>query len=147
MQKTGHKQILWQCETNARRKNDKLMHIFLDTESKGMNRCVKRRGMRSYVSSEGGIQKDVKGMCNRACSKWRYFSGILREAKILRRMKLKFYLTAIRPTAIYDSECRQMNKKDEACVKVIKAKLLRWYLGRSCLNCITNEALRKSWEL
>ena len=49
------------------------------------------------ISEEGGSEEAVRARVSAACGKWRDLSGIISDKKMPRKLKIKVYMTDIRP--------------------------------------------------
>ena len=57
------------------------------------------------ISEEGGSEEAVRARVNAACGKWRDLSRVISDKKIPRRLKIKVYMTDIRPVLLYLPDC------------------------------------------
>ena len=56
-------------------------------------------------SEEGGSEEAVKARVSAAWGKWRDLSGVISDTKMARKLKIKLYMTVIRPVLLYGAEC------------------------------------------
>ena len=57
------------------------------------------------ISEEGGSEEAVRARVSGAWGKWRDLSGVISDKKIPRKLKIKLYMTVIRPVLLYGAEC------------------------------------------
>ena len=63
------------------------------------------RYLGSMLQRDGNIDEDVSNRIKAGWMKWRQASGVLCDKRIQRKLKGKFYRTAIRPAMLYGAEC------------------------------------------
>ena len=97
----------------------------------------------SVVSSDGDVTCDVQSRINAAWAKWRMATGVLCDRRIPLSLKSKFYKTAIRPVALYGSECWPTTVKHEQALHSMEMRMLRRCLGLTWHDHVTNEDARK----
>ena len=97
----------------------------------------------SLFTSEGGSQADVNNMIRIGCMKWKEVSGVMCDRKMPLELKDKVFKTIIRPAMKYGSECWAVKKKDETKLNSAEMRMLRWARGKTRLDHIRNEDLRK----
>ena len=75
------------------------------------NQCTILRQINKFkyvgvtISEEGGSEEAVRARVNAACGKWRDLSRVISDKKIPRRLKIKVYMTDIRPVLLYLPDC------------------------------------------
>ena len=74
--------------------------------------------------------------------KWRKASGVICDRKVPKKLKGKFYRTAIRPAMLYGSECWALKGQQEKKLGVAEMRMLRWMSGYTRLDKIRNEYIR-----
>ena len=57
------------------------------------------------ISEEGGSEEAVRARVSAAWGKWRDLSGVISDKKMPRKLKIKLYMTVIRPVLLYGAEC------------------------------------------
>ena len=70
--------------------------------------------------------------------KWKEVSGVMCDRKMPVALKDNVFKTIIRPAIRYGSECWAVKKKDSA-----EMRMLRWARGKTRLDHIRNEDIRK----
>ena len=63
------------------------------------------RYLGSMLHKDGYIDSDVCHRIKAGWLKWRQASVILCDKRVLQKLKVKFYRTAIRPAMLYGAEC------------------------------------------
>ena len=97
----------------------------------------------SIFTSEGGSQADVNNRIRIGWMKWKEVSGVMCDRKIPVKLKDKVFKTIIRPAMTYGSECWAVRKKDEYKLDSVEMRMLRWARGKTRLDHIRNEDIRK----
>ena len=98
-------------------------------------------------TSEGGSQADVNNRIRIRWMKWKEVSGVVCDSKRLVKLKDKVYKTIIRPAMTYSSECWAVKKKDENKLNSAEMRMLRWARGKTRLDHIRNEDIRKEADV
>ena len=75
--------------------------------------------------------------------KWKAVPGVMCDRKMPVKLKDKVFKTIIRPAMTYDSECWAVKKKDENKLNSAEMRMLRWARGKTRLDHIRNEDIRK----
>ena len=81
------------------------------------------------ISEEGGSEEAVSARVSAACGKWRYLSGVISDKKMPRKLKIKVYMTDIRPVLLYLPDCWTVGKKEEHILEKTEMKMLRRIKG------------------
>ena len=97
----------------------------------------------SLFTSEGGSQADVNNRIRIGWMKWKEVSGVMCDRKMPVELKDKVFKTIIRPAMTYGSECWAVKKKDESKLNSAEMRMLRWARGKTRLDHIRNEDIRK----
>ena len=99
------------------------------------NQCTILRQVNKFkyfgvtISEEGGSEEAVRARVSAACGKWRDLSGVISDKKIPRRLKIKVYMTDIRPVLLYLPDCWTVRKKEEQILEKTEMKMLRRIKG------------------
>ena len=99
--------------------------------------------LESLFTSEGGSQADVNNRIKIWWMKWKEVSGVICDRKMPVELKDKVFKTIIRPAMPYGSECWAVKKKDESKLNSAEMRMLRWARGKTSLDHIRNEDIRK----
>ena len=97
----------------------------------------------SLFTSEGGSQADVNNRIRIGWMKWKEVSGVMCDRKMPVELKDKVFKTITRPAMTYGSECCAVKKKDESKLNSAEMRMLRWARGKTRLDHIRNEDIRK----
>ena len=65
------------------------------------------------IGEEGGSEEAVRARVSAACGKWRDLSGVISDKKMLRKVKIKLYMTVVRHVLLYKAERWTVGKKEE----------------------------------
>ncbi len=97
----------------------------------------------SLFTNEGGSQADVNNRIRIWWMKWKEVSGVMCDRKMPVALKDSVFKTIIRPAMTYGSECWAVKKKDESKLNSAEMRMLRWARGKTRLDHIRNEDIRK----
>ena len=97
----------------------------------------------SIFTSDGGSQADVTNRIGIGWMKWKEVSVVICDRKMPVKLKDKVFKTIIRPAMAYGSECWAVKKKDEDNLNSAEMRMLRWARGKTRLDHIRNEDIRK----
>jgi hypothetical protein len=100
------------------------------------------RYLGSILQSNGEIDEDVSHRIRAGWVKWRQASGILCDKKVPRKLKGKFYRTAIRPAMLYGAECWATKVQHIQKMNVAEMRMLRWFCGHTRRDRIRNDEIR-----
>ncbi|VFQ75235.1 unnamed protein product [Cuscuta campestris] len=101
------------------------------------------RYLGSVIQADGELDGDVGHRVGVAWAKWRLASGVLCDPKISPRMKGKFYRSVVRPAMLYGVECWAVKKTHVRRLHAAEMRMLRWMCGKTRLDRITNEVIRR----
>ena len=79
--------------------------------------------------------------------KWKEVSGVMCDRKMPVKLKEKVFKTIIRPARTYGSECWAVKMKDENKLNSVEMRMLRWARGKTRLDHIRNEDIRKKADV
>ena len=68
---------------------------------------------------------------------------MLCDKKFPRRLKVKFYRVAIKPTLLYGTECWPLKKVFEQRMEETEMCMLRWMCGNTMMDRIRNQKFRE----
>ena len=81
------------------------------------------------VSEEGGSEEAVRARVSAAWGKWTDLSGVISDKKMPRKLKIKLYMTVIRPVLLYGAECWTVRKKEEEILEKTEMRMFRRIRG------------------
>ena len=95
------------------------------------------------VSEEGGSEEAVRARVSAAWGKWRDTSGVISDKNMPRKLKIKLYMTAIRPVLLYGAECWTARKKEEQIIENTEMRMLRRIKGVTLRDRVNSVDIRK----
>ena len=101
----------------------------------------------SLFTIEGGSQADVNNRIRIGWMKWKKVSRVMCDRKMPVKLKDKDFKTIIRPAMTYGSECWAVKKKDENKLNSAEMRMLRWARGKTRLDHIRKEDIRKEADV
>ena len=80
----------------------------------------------SNISEEGGSEEAVRARVSAAWmgQVWRPISGVISDKKMPRKLKVKLYISVIRPIRLYGAECWTVRKKEEQILEKTDMRML-----------------------
>ena len=81
------------------------------------------------ISEEGGSEEAVRARVSAAWDKWRDISGVVSDKNMLRKLKIKLYMTVSRRVLLYGAECWTVRKKEEQILEKTEMRMLRRIKG------------------
>ena len=73
----------------------------------------------------------------------RDLSGVISDNKMPRILKIKLYMTVIRPVLLYGADCWTVRKKEEQIIKKTEMKMLRRTKGITLRDTVKSVDVRK----
>ena len=95
------------------------------------------------ISEEGGSEEAVRARVSAAWCKWRDLSGVICDKNLPRKLKIKLYMTVIRPV-LYGAECWTVGKKEEQILEKTEMRMLRRIKGVTLRDKVKSVDIRKS---
>ena len=100
-----------------------------DSQGTSLRQVNKFKYLGVTISEEGGSEEAVRARVSAAWAKWRDLSGVISDKKMPRKLKIKLYMTVIRPVLLYGAECWTVRKKEEQIIKKTEMRMLRRIKG------------------
>ncbi|PWZ13495.1 Craniofacial development protein 2 [Zea mays] len=101
------------------------------------------RYLGSMLQKEGDIDEDVSHRIKAGWLKWRQAAGVLCDHRVPRKLKGKFYRTAIRPAMLYGAECWPTKRRHVQQLSVAEMRMLRWICGHTRRDRVRNDDIRE----
>ena len=96
----------------------------------------------STVQESGGCKREVKKRVQAGWNGWRKVSGVICDRRLPARVKGKVHSSVIRPAMVYGLEMVAVTKKQVKEMEVTEMKMLRFAIGVTRKDKITNEYIR-----
>ena len=90
-----------------------------------------------------GSEEVVRARVSAAWGKWRDISGVISDKNTPRKLKIKLYMTAIRPVLLYGAECWIVRKKEELILEKTEMRMLRRIKGVTLRDRVKSVDIRK----
>ena len=100
-----------------------------DSQGTSLGQMNKFKYLGVTISEEGGSEEAVRARVSAAWGKWRDLSGVISDKKMPRKLKIKLYMTVIRPVLLYGAECWTIRKKHEQILEKTEMRMLRRIRG------------------
>ena len=91
----------------------------------------------------GGSEEAVRARVSAAWGEWRDLSGVISDKKMPRKLKIKLYMTVIRPVLLYGAECWTVGKKEEQILEKTEMRMLRRIKGVTLRDKVKSVDIRK----
>ena len=95
------------------------------------------------ISEEGGSEEAVRARVSAAWGKWRDQSGVISDKKMPRKLKMKLYMTVIRPVLLHGAECWTARKKEEQILEKTEMRMLQRIKGVTLRDKVKSVDIRK----
>ena len=95
------------------------------------------------ISEEGGSEEAVRARVSAAWGKWRDISGVISDKNMPRKLKIKLYMTVIRPVLLYGAECWTVRKKEEQILEKTEMMMLTRIKGVTLRERVKSVDIRK----
>ena len=88
-------------------------------------------------------EEAVRARVSAAWGKWRDLSGVISDKKMPRNLKIKLYMTVIRPVLMCGAECWTVRKKEEQILEKTEIMMLRRIKGVTLRDIVKSVDIRK----
>ena len=99
-----------------------------DSQGTSLRQVNKFKYLGVTISEEGGSEEAVRASVSAAWGKWRDISGVS-DKNMPRKLKIKLYMTVIRPVLLHEAECWTVKKKEEQILEKTEMRMLRRIKG------------------
>ena len=106
-----------------------------------MPRVKEFKYLRLTVQESGSCEREVKKRVQTGCNRWRKVSGVICDRKLPARVKGKDS-SVVRPAMVYGLETVMVTKKQVEEMEVAEMKMLRFAMGVTRKDKISNEYIR-----
>ena len=96
------------------------------------------------MQKSGGCEREIKKRVQAGWNGWRKVSGVICDRRLRVRVKGKMYSSVVRPAMVYGLETVAVTKKQVEEMKVAEMKMLRFAMGVTRKDKITNEYIRST---
>ena len=114
-----------------------------DSQGTSLRQVNKFKYLGVTISEEGGSEEAVRARVSAAWGKWRDLSGVISDKKMPRKLKIKLYMTVIRPVLLYGAECWTVRKKEEQILEKTEMRMLRRIKGVTLRDKVKSVDIRK----
>ncbi len=128
MESTGLKSNTGETEVMVNIRKGTKVNI-KDSQGTSLRQVNKFKYLCVNISEEGVSEEAVRATVNAAWGKWRDLSGVISDKKMPRKLKIKLYMTVIRPVLLYGSECWTVRQKEEQILEKTEMRMLRSIKG------------------
>ncbi|XP_063615413.1 uncharacterized protein LOC134788453 [Penaeus indicus] len=97
----------------------------------------------SIVQEDGGSDKEVTKRIQAGWGAWKKITGVMCDKNVPEKVKGRLYKTLVRPAMIYGMETVAVTKVQEERMQVAEMKMLRWSLGLTIMDKVSNETIRE----
>ena len=114
-----------------------------DSQGTSLRQVNKLKYLGVTISEEGGSEETVRARVSAAWGKWRDISGVISDKNMPRKLKIKLYMTIIRPVLLYGAECWTVRKKEEQILEKTEMRMLRRIKGVTLRDRVKSVDIRK----
>ena len=93
----------------------------------------------STVQKDGSCEREIKKRVQAGCNGWRKVSRVICDRRLPTRVKRKVYSSVVRPAMVYGLETVAVTKKQMEDMEVAEIKMLRFAMGVTRKDKISNE--------
>ena len=114
-----------------------------DSQGTSLRQVNKFKYLDVTISEEGGSEEALRARVSAAWGNWRDLSGVTSDKKMPRKLKIKLYMTIIRPVLLYGAECWTVRKKEEQILEKTEMRMLRRIKGVALRDKVKSVDIRK----
>ena len=143
MESKGLKVNIGKTEVMVSSRKEKKLKI-KDSQGTSLREVNKLKYVGVTISEEGGSEEAVRARLSAAWGKWRDISGVMSEKNMPRKLKIKLYMTVIRPILLCGAECWTVRKKEEQILEKTEMRMLRRIKGVTLRDRVKSVDIRKA---
>ena len=128
MESKGLKVNIWKTEVMVNSRRGTKVNT-KDSQGTGLRQVSKFKYLGVTISEERGSEEAVGARVSAAWGKWRALFGVTSDKKMPRKLKIKLYMTVIRPVLLHGAECWPVTKKEEQILDKTEVRMLRRIKG------------------
>jgi len=110
----------------------------IEVDGSKLNKTNCFRYLGSRLSSDGGMENEIRARIKATWMRWRGVTGVLCDKRMPICLKSLICMTIVPPVALYGAECWPTTKTTEQKLHVMEIRMLRWTLGFTRLDRIRN---------
>ena len=114
-----------------------------DSQGTSLRQVNKFKYLGATISEEGCSEEAVRARVSAAWGKWRDLSGVISDKKMPWKLKIKLYMTVIRPVLLYGAESWTVRKKEEQILEKTEMRMLRRIKGVTLRDNVKSVDIRK----
>ena len=117
-----------------------------DSQGTSLRQVNKFKYLGVTISEERGSEEAVRARVSAVSAvwgKWRDQSGVISDKKMPRKLKMKLYMTVIRPVLLYGAECWTVRKKEEQILEKTEMRMLQRIKGVTLRDKVKSVDIRK----
>ena len=119
----------------------------LKLQGEKVKRAKNFKYLGSTISSNGRCEEEVRRRIQAGWMSWRKVSGVLCDRKLSAKVKGKMYKSGVRPTMLCRMETVAVTKRQVGKMEVAELKMVRWVLGVTRKEKITNKYVRGTTKI
>ena len=101
----------------------------------------------SIVQQSGEVDREVTKRIQAGWTGWRKITGVLCDQNVPAKVKGRLYKTMVRPVMLYGMEAVAVTGGQERKMEAAEMKMLRFSLGKTRLDKVKNETIRKTLKV
>ena len=101
----------------------------------------------STMEQSGGTDREVAMRIQADWTAWRKITGVLCDRRVPAKVKGRMYKSMVRPAMLYGMEAVAVTGGQERKMEVAEMKMLRFSLGKTRMDRVTNEVIRNTLKV
>ena len=99
------------------------------------------------MEQSGGTDREVAKRIQAGWTAWRKITGVLCDRRVPAKVKGRMYKSMVRPAMLYGMEAVAVTGGQERKMEVAEMKVMRFVLGKTRMDRVTNEAIRNTLKV